>query len=209
MIPGGGPSTRRPSHKGTAPILRQPVRSRRTQWRVLPNAHARCCQKLEGADRKELRLYVEGVQIHHPLETALGKLRQQPRVDGKIACRCLVTRLVWFFFNCHPTSRPMQTVYPPFFECFRRKDVTVSSSGTPVGIRHGSCASSRRKTSRFAFPTTMTRRRLGNGRRTSSMFEAMVPVDDTRDTTRRMSWRPGPAHQVMEIARVRRVCVLR
>ena len=31
------------------------------------------------------------------------------------------------------------------------------------------------QTCRFAFPTTMTRRRLGNGRRTSSTFEVMVP----------------------------------
>jgi uncharacterized protein YecE (DUF72 family) len=55
------------------------------------------------------------------------------------------------------------------------KDVTVSNSVTPVGMRHGSCASWRTKTSRFAFLTTMMRRRLGNGRRTLSKLEVMAP----------------------------------
>ena len=37
-------------------------------------------------------------------------------------------------------SRPMRIAYPPFSVCCRRKDVTVSNSVTPVGMRHGSCA---------------------------------------------------------------------
>ena len=44
------------------------------------------------------------------------------------------------FFNCHRTSRPMQTDFPPFSACFRRKDVTVSSSAIPVGTRRQLCA---------------------------------------------------------------------
>ena len=35
-------------------------------------------QKLEGADRQELRLHMEGVEIHHPLEAAVGELGEQP-----------------------------------------------------------------------------------------------------------------------------------
>ena len=100
---------------------------------------------------------------------------------------------LWFFSNCHPTFKPMQTAFPLFSECFRRKDVTASNFAIPVGIRHESCASSRRTIYRFASPTIMTRRHPGGARRTSSMFEAMVPADDTRDTTQRMPWRRGPS----------------
>lgn len=95
--------------------------------------------------------------------------------------------------SCPPTFKPMLTAFPPFSACFRRKDVTASSFAIPVGIRHESCASSRRTTYRYASPTIMTRRRLGGERRTSSMFEAMVPADDTRDTTQQMPWRGGPS----------------
>ena len=108
-------------------------------------------------------------------------------------CRCLATRPVPFFFNCRPTSRPMRIAYPSFFVCCRRKDVTVSNSVTQVGMRHGSCASWRRKTSRFAFPTTTTRQRLGNALRTSCTFEAMARAVATRDTIRRVPWRIGPS----------------
>ena len=97
-----------------------------------------------------------------------------------------------FFSNCHPTFKPMQTAFPPFSACFHLRGVTASNSVIPVGIRHESCACSRRKTYRFASPTTMTRRHHGNARRTSSMFEATGPEDDTKDTTPRMRWRAGP-----------------
>ena len=40
-------------------------------------AHAGRRKKLE-ADRQGFRVDVEGVQIHHPLEAALGELCQQP-----------------------------------------------------------------------------------------------------------------------------------
>ena len=109
----------------------------------------------------------------------------------KVVCRCLATRPVPFFFNCRPILRPMWIAYPSSFVCCRRKDVTVSNSVTRVGMHHGSCASCRRKTSRFASPTTMTRQRLGNGRRTLSTFEVMVRAVATRDTIRRVPWRIG------------------
>ena len=104
----------------------------------------------------------------------------------------LGTKSARFFSNCRRTFKPMQTAFPPFSACFHRKDVTASNFVTPAGIRHRSCASSRRRTYRFASPTIMTRRHHGDGRRTSSMFEVMVPEDDTKDTTRRTPWRPGP-----------------
>ena len=50
-----------------------------------------------------------------------------------------------------------------------------------------------KKMCRFAFPTTMTRRRLGNGRRTLSTFEVMVRAVATRGTIRRVPWRIGPS----------------
>ena len=112
----------------------------------------------------------------------------------KIVCHCLVTRSVLFFSSYPPTFKPMQTAFPPFSACFRREDGTASSFAIPVGIRHESCASSRRTTYRCASPTIMTaRRRLGGERRTSFMFEAIVPADDTRDTTQQMPWRAGPS----------------
>ena len=39
----------------------------------------------------------------------------------------------------------------------------------------------------------MTRRLLGSGRRTSSIFAVMVRAEDTRVTTRRLRWRAGPS----------------
>ena len=98
-----------------------------------------------------------------------------------------------YFFNCHPTFKQTRIAYLPFSGCCRRKDATVSNSGTRVGMRQGSCAYLRRQISRFAFPTTMTRRRLGNGRRTLSTFEVMVRAVATRGTIRRAPWRIGPS----------------
>ncbi len=46
-----------------------------------------------------------------------------------------------------------------------------------------SSACLRRRTSRCASPTITTRRHRGSGRRTSSIFGDMVPVDDTGGTT--------------------------
>jgi Protein of unknown function DUF72 len=39
-------------------------------------------KRWEAANRRKLYLYVEGVQIHHPLEAALGELGQWSRANG-------------------------------------------------------------------------------------------------------------------------------
>lgn len=120
--------------------------------------------------------------------------RPIPRIVSnywKTVCRYWATRPAQSFFNCHPISRPMQSVYPLFFECCRPDDATASNFVTPVGIRRELCACSRETTYRSAFPITMTRRRRGNALRISSMSEATVQGDGTRDITRRMPWQPG------------------
>src|SRR3954454_1361605 len=90
----------------------------------------------------------------------------------------------------------MRAAYPHFCACFRRKDDTASNFAIPAGIRHKSCASFRRTTYRYAFPTIIMRRRLGGGPQTSCMLEGMVPADDTRDTTQQMPYRDGSSLSV-------------
>lgn len=56
---------------------------RRTQWRILSDANAGSCQGLARPDRRRFRLCVEGVEIHHALETPVQQFGQQPRTAGK------------------------------------------------------------------------------------------------------------------------------
>ena len=96
-----------------------------------------------------------------------------------------------------------------FSACFRPKRRYSFEFRHPSWYSPGSCACSRRTIYRYASPTIMTRRRLGGGRRTSSMFEAMARRTIQRTLLDGCLGGMGQAYQVMEGARLRRVCVLR
>ena len=184
---------RGPSYKGAAPILRQPVRSGRTQWRVLPNAHAGCRKSWKEQTGKDFvftwkaskfithwkRLSANSVNSLELMEDRLSLLGDKAgpgsfSIAAQLPGRCgSPIRLSSYAV----AGKTLQFRIPP-------PQLVFATDHAPA---------LRSKTYRFAFPTTMTRRRLGNGRRTSSMFEVMVRAVATRDTIRRVPWRIGPS----------------
>ena len=53
------------------------------EWGLLPESHARSGRKLALSDGQGFRVRVESLEIHHPLETIVGKLGQQSRTSRR------------------------------------------------------------------------------------------------------------------------------
>src|SRR5256885_33069 len=71
--------------EGSARILRDAIPHHRAQWRVLSHADAGSRQRVARADAAGVRVCLEGLEVHHALEAAVGALRQQSRVAGRPA----------------------------------------------------------------------------------------------------------------------------
>src|SRR5262249_26160909 len=67
--------------KGLAALVRRAIPDGRDQPLVLSHAVARGGAGVGGADAEGLRLRLEGVEVHHPLEAAVGQIGQQHRAD--------------------------------------------------------------------------------------------------------------------------------
>src|SRR3954470_8140860 len=72
-----------PAAQEPASILCQPVLNGRTQWRVLPNPDTGSGNSLARTDRQRFCFCLEGLQIHHALETAFCKFDHQSLTAGK------------------------------------------------------------------------------------------------------------------------------
>src|SRR5215471_18453145 len=71
-----GTSTQEP-----ASLLRQSIPHHRTEWRLLPDPEPGFRQDLANPDWRGLCLRLEGLEIHHALETALEWFDQQSGFD--------------------------------------------------------------------------------------------------------------------------------
>ena len=72
-------------------------------------------------DRKGFRVRLEGVQIHHALEAAVGQFGQQPRTARETACRCWAARRARFCFSFRRNFRPTPNGWPSFFKLLSKK----------------------------------------------------------------------------------------
>src|SRR4051794_19815554 len=63
--------SRRPAAEAAASLLCRAVRDHRAQRRVLPHADAGSGESVARTDRQRLRLRLEGIQVHHALETSV------------------------------------------------------------------------------------------------------------------------------------------
>ena len=92
------------------------VRRCRAKRCFLSYPDARGRQRLEGPDRQGFRLCLEGIQVHHALEAAVGEFGEQPRTARRSAL------VAW------AQGGPVLFQLPPNFQADARSDWTRFSS---------------------------------------------------------------------------------
>ena len=172
----------RGAEEGLADLVWVQLPIDRNQRIVLPHAIPGSCARLAQADAARLRLCVEGVEIHHALETAERHLRKLDRIDGVETEATRARRQDLSSSSCPEISKPTANGWRDLSRCCLRAAATHSSSVIPRGTSMVSLTCWPPTTFPFVLRITTLRPRRGSRPPTTCMCADTDPMAATGTT---------------------------